>query len=152
MAMNRHQRAPRHDEPTIRRARVGRDGALDLSYLTHVDWAHLHPERGRHGLDGGELAGSRGQRGIAKHPHSLDAGCDLFEQFQPFRAQAVFERGNPVALPPGRARLSTNPAPTGSGTITNTIGMVRVACSNGAAPALPVTRMTSGASATNSAA
>ena len=38
----------------------------------------------------------------------------------------------PVALPPGRARLSTKPAPTGSGTITNTIGTVRVACSNGA--------------------
>ena len=36
----------------------------------------------------------------------------------------------PVALPPGRARLSTKPAPTGSGTIANTIGTVRVACSN----------------------
>ena len=58
----------------------------------------------------------------------------------------------PVALPPGRARLSTKPAPTGSGTITNTIGTVRVACSNGPTTALPVARMTSGASATNSAA
>ena len=38
----------------------------------------------------------------------------------------------PVALPPGRARLSTKPAPTGSATIANTIGTVRVACSNGA--------------------
>ena len=37
----------------------------------------------------------------------------------------------PVALPPGRARLSTKPAPTGSATCTNTIGTVRVACSNG---------------------
>ena len=43
----------------------------------------------------------------------------------------------PVALPPGRARLSTKPAPTGSGTITNTIGTVRVACSNGATVAVP---------------
>src|SRR5262245_53956416 len=59
---------------------------------------------------------------------------------------------NPVALPPGRARLLTKPAPTGSGTITNTIGTVRVACSNGAAAALPVARMTSGESATSSAA
>ena len=33
----------------------------------------------------------------------------------------------PVALPPGRARLSTKPAPTGSGTIANTIGTMRVA-------------------------
>jgi hypothetical protein len=37
----------------------------------------------------------------------------------------------PVALPPGSARLLTKPAPTGSGTIANTIGTVRVACSNG---------------------
>ena len=37
----------------------------------------------------------------------------------------------PVTLPPGRARLSTKPAPTGSGTFANTIGTVRVACSNG---------------------
>jgi hypothetical protein len=37
----------------------------------------------------------------------------------------------PVALPPGRATLSTKPAPTGSVTVTNTIGTVRVTCSNG---------------------
>jgi hypothetical protein len=38
----------------------------------------------------------------------------------------------PLALPPGRAKLATKPAPTGSMTIVNTIGTVRVACSNGA--------------------
>jgi hypothetical protein len=43
----------------------------------------------------------------------------------------------PVALPPGRAKLSTRPAPTGSAAIANTIGTVRVACSSGAAAALP---------------
>jgi hypothetical protein len=32
---------------------------------------------------------------------------------------------NPVALPPGRARLWTMPAPTGSARFVNTIGMVR---------------------------
>ena len=59
----------------------------------------------------------------------------------------------PVALPPGRTRLVTKPAPTGSMTITNTIGRVRVACSNGATVAVPVAATrTSGASATNSAA
>src|SRR5262249_33638055 len=58
----------------------------------------------------------------------------------------------PVALPPGSARLSTYPAPTGSGTITNTTGMERVACSTGATPELPVATITSGARATNSAA
>ena len=34
----------------------------------------------------------------------------------------------PVTLPPGRARLATSPLPTGSPTLTMTIGIVRVAC------------------------
>ena len=58
----------------------------------------------------------------------------------------------PVALPPGRARLSTNPAPTGSPAIGKTIGTVRVACSSGPTHEAPWARMTSGASAANSAA
>src|SRR5262244_1954862 len=60
---------------------------------------------------------------------------------------------NPVALPPGCARLATKPAPTGSMTVTNTIGTVRVACSNAATVGVPLpARRTSGASAANSAA
>ena len=46
-------------------------------------------------------------------------------------------RVKPVALPPGRARLSTKPAPTGSVTCANTIGTVRVACCNGATVEVP---------------
>jgi len=57
----------------------------------------------------------------------------------------------PVALPAGRARLATNPALTGSTTATNTIGIVRVACCNAPTIGLPIARMTSGVSATNSA-
>src|SRR5262249_56255688 len=45
---------------------------------------------------------------------------------------------NPVTLPPGRVRLATKPAPTGSGTVTNTIGTVRVARRNGPTVVLPV--------------
>src|SRR5262249_45460830 len=58
----------------------------------------------------------------------------------------------PVALPPGRARLWTKPAPTGSGVSVNTIGTVRVTCSNDPATAPPLARTTSGASARGSAA
>src|SRR5262245_30661091 len=58
----------------------------------------------------------------------------------------------PVALPPGRAKLSTKPAPTGSATAANTTGTVRVASSNGPTLELPPARMTSGTSAANSAA
>ena len=59
---------------------------------------------------------------------------------------------NPVVLPPGRAKLSTKPAPTGSMTPPNTIGTVRVACCTVATLKLVSVRMTSGASATSSAA
>ena len=68
-----------------------------------------------------------------------------------FALVAYSNRVKPVVLPPGRARLSTKPAPTGSTTVTNTIGGALVACSNDPVAALPVARMTSGASASNSA-
>ena len=58
----------------------------------------------------------------------------------------------PVMLPPGRARLATYPAPTGSVTLMNTIGTLRVASINGCTADVPLLRMTSGASATISAA
>ena len=61
-------------------------------------------------------------------------------------------RVNPVALPPGRARLATNPAPTGSLAFTNTMGTWRVACNSGVSGEFPLTTMASGASATSSAA
>jgi hypothetical protein len=53
-----------------------------------------------------------------------------------------------VVLPPGRTKLSTKPAPTGSGVAANTIGTVRVARRNGPTAALPEAKITSGASAT----
>src|SRR5262245_2889756 len=58
----------------------------------------------------------------------------------------------PEAFLPGCARLATKPEPTGSGTIVKMIGTVRVACSRRCVEKLPVARMTSGESATSSAA
>jgi hypothetical protein len=59
---------------------------------------------------------------------------------------------NPVAFPPGRAKLATKPPPTGSVTCTNTMGTRRVACSNDLMTVVPWARTTSGSSSTNSAA
>ena len=59
---------------------------------------------------------------------------------------------NPVVLPPGRARLATNPAPTGSMTFANTIGTLWVTRCNAARFTLAEAKMTSGVSDTNSAA
>ncbi len=68
----------------------------------------------------------------------------------PLMLYSKFEK--PVMLPPGWAMLWTKPAPTGSGAFTNTIGIVRVACCSGPTATLPMLMITSGASATSSAA
>src|SRR5262245_47773828 len=59
---------------------------------------------------------------------------------------------NPVALVPGRDRLSTQPPPTGSIVPTNTIGTVGLACWNAPTIEPLLAKTTSGESATNSAA
>ena len=89
--MKLRRRARRHDQTAIRRAREGRDGALDLAGVAHIDRVDLHPERRRHGLDDAELAGAGGYGGIPKDRHSRHARRDLLEQLQPFPAHAVFE-------------------------------------------------------------
>ena len=90
-------------------------------------------------------AGSRN----TKARFTLGAICLSNSAHLPLMLYSKFEK--PVILPPGWAILSTKPAPTGSGTFTNTIGIVRVACCSGASVRLPTLRITSGASATNSA-
>ena len=59
---------------------------------------------------------------------------------------------NPVALPPGRARLRTNPSATGSTRTTKTIGIVRVARCAAMIAGVPETTMTSTLARTRSAA
>ena len=67
----------------------------------------------------------------------------------PARSGAWNDR--PVILPPGRARLTTKPLPSGSSAKAKTIGMTDVACFAARTAAPPVT-MTSTLSRTNSAA
>src|SRR4029079_1201793 len=62
-----------------------------LADLTHIDRTDLHPERRRRGLNDGKLAGSGAYSVVPKDGHSRHAWRDLFEQFQPFSANAVFE-------------------------------------------------------------
>ena len=48
-------------------------------------------------------------------------GYGLYQQFQPFSLRSRVSLVSPVTFAPGRARLSTYPAATGSWVITNTI-------------------------------
>jgi Resolvase, N terminal domain len=88
---NHRQRARRHDKAAIRGVREGGDGTLDLGRVAHVDWARVHANRRRHGLDYGELADPGGKGGIPKDRRSRYARRDLPQQFRPFPAQTVFE-------------------------------------------------------------
>ena len=58
VAMKLRGRARGHDQSAIGRAGEGRNGALDLAGVAHVDRADLHSERRRYGLDSGKRAGS----------------------------------------------------------------------------------------------
>src|SRR5262249_20800373 len=129
--MHSRQCASWHDEATIRGTCECRDGALDLAGVARADGAHVYAKRRCRGLNYGKLA-DLGDGSIPQHRHPFYAGRDLW--------------------PPGRARLSTKPALTGSGTSTKTMGTVRVTCCNAPVASWPVARITSGASATNSAA
>ena len=127
--------------------------ALDLAGVAHVDRAHLHPQRRRHGLDRAELAASGGDGGIPQHRRSRHTRCDLFEQLQPFSADAVFELHETGGV---AARLRQALDEAGADRIGDTLQTRSARCGSPGATAprlwLPVARMTSGASATNSAA
>src|SRR5262245_55748683 len=141
-----------HDQSAVGPVRKSRDRALDLGRVAHSDRAQFHPKGRCHTLHRGKQSDAGRVDRIAQHCHARHAGSDLFEQLQPFRAYAVFERREAGVLPPGLARLATMPAPTGSTTFTNTVGTVRVACCNALTFRLPEDKMESGASATSSCA
>src|SRR5690242_7804900 len=82
--MNDGRCASGDDHAAVPTARKCGDSALDLSGVAHVDWAQLHPERWRHGLDRAELADPGCYGGIPKDGRSRHARRDLFEQLLSF--------------------------------------------------------------------
>ena len=104
-------------------------------------------------LQRAQLATSGGElRHRAGPPTRVDAGRNLLEQLKPFPADAVLEQREAcdVAARPLQARNEA--AANRVCAVTNTIGIVRVACLSGATVVPPAAKITSGASATNSAA
>src|SRR5262249_28255585 len=150
--MEYRSRAPSHDHAAVRTLRERRDGALDLAGIAHIGHAQVHAEGGRRSLDDAEHARSGRDGRLSKDRSPRHVGGNLFEQFQPFRSSAVFEQDKTGGMA-ARLRQAVDVAGAdGSTTLVNTIGTVRVACSDGARAALEFVRMTSGASANNSAA
>src|SRR5262249_41429976 len=87
--------ARRYDQASVRSAREGGDGALDLAGIAHIERIDFHGERRRHGLDGGKLAGPGAYVGIPRNCRSRHAWCNLLEQFQPFAGHAELEIHKP---------------------------------------------------------
>ena len=65
--------------------------------------------------------------GFQKNRHAGELGNHLLQQLEPLSSKSGAMLVNPVTFPPGRARLSTRPVPTGSPTAIMTMGIVLVA-------------------------
>src|SRR5437764_196713 len=82
-----------HNQSAIRGPRKCLDRGFDLGCVEGIDRAKLHPEGLSYRLDDSELANPGASRGIANDRHPGHVVRDLFEQLEPFCAQAVFECG-----------------------------------------------------------
>src|SRR4051812_20542399 len=143
--MNGRQCASRHDQAAIRYACKCRYVAFDVTGVAHVDRSYLDPKRRRHGLDGAELANPNGYGGVPDDCYPLYSRHDLPEQLQPFPADAEFKRDEPGGV-------STRPRQTINETGADRIDDDREHDWYGTGRLLQCRGMTSGASATNSAA
>ena len=95
------------------------------SRLYHLAELDLHPEGPPCGL---VLAQAHRRSGAVQHGHPREPGQGLLEELELLaRISGVSCWLRPVTLPPGRARLATSPASTGSVALTMTIGIVVVA-------------------------
>src|SRR5262245_18039658 len=141
------------DEERIR-VRLGRAGECALKVLRAPHVLCVQQESQRTGrrlrLVPRRLVGRI--RRIPEDRHTGHAWNDLFQQLQPFPTEFWGKGTQPREVPPGRARLATNPAPTGSIAVGKTIGIVWVACLAAIAAGVVCTRMISTLSWTISAA
>ena len=96
-----------------------------------------------------EPAGTVGSRSTATR---LTPGAISLSSSSSFALRLNSNAMKPVALPPGCERLATNPLPTGSIVVTNTMGMVRLASCKARTMEAAVPKITSGDNPTSSAA
>src|SRR5262249_26895486 len=141
-----------HDQAAIAGARKSRDGAFDFGGVAHVDRDNLHAAGRCYRLYDRNCPVPAAIAGSRRTAARVRSGAISLSSSTHFPLRLYSNIKKPVALPPGRDRLSMKPEPSGSGTTANTIGTARVACSNRSKPRPPFAKMTSGACAANSAA
>ena len=91
--MRCRQATRRHYQAAVRGARERREATLDLIGVVKVDQAHVYSDGGSHRLNNRELTDTGRYSGVPQHRNARHARRNLLKQFQPFRAQAVFEQG-----------------------------------------------------------
>ena len=103
----------------------GRERGSEVVAARHLAELDLHPEGPPGGL---VLAQAHRRGGAVQHGHAREPGQGLLEELELLAADlGVSCWLRPVTLPPGRAKLATSPASTGSVALTMTIGIVVVA-------------------------
>ena len=152
VAVNDRRRVRCNNQAAIRRVRKGGDRALDLGGVAQIEGICLDLSAESTAWITPNRATPEGVAASRRTATRVMPGAISLRSSSHFPLVPYSNEVKPVALPPGRARLATNPAPTGSATIANTIGMVRVTWSNGPTAEAPGDTMTSGARAANSVA
>src|SRR6516164_3554377 len=106
VAMNDRQRAPRQDYASVRGAREGRNSALDLAGIAHVDRTQLNTERWRHRLERAHWPVPEAIATSRMTAARVTRGAISLSSSSHFAPMPYSNPRNPVTLPPGRARLS----------------------------------------------
>src|SRR5262245_46785862 len=148
IAMDHRRWERQHDQTAIRLARECDNAALDFFRVPDANGTYVDTERWRRALDGAKLTDCGGIRRISQYCRSRHLRRDIFEQLQPFDGHAKFGRGEPGGVAARARQAIDNTCADASGTNTNTIGTVRVACCIALMLGGADVRMTSGVSAT----
>src|SRR5262249_10825615 len=100
---------------------------IDFTFRTRGDHIQLQPKSLRGDLR--SCVDGLRRRAFRVYQNGNRAGTrhDLRQQFKALCVRLVLKLLSPVRLPPGRLRLPTRPAATGSTPLMNTIGIVDVA-------------------------
>ena len=117
--------------------------ARSISLASQIDYAQVDTRPRSCGLDHCELSNAGRDGGIAKDSDARRLWRDLLRSSSHFPLMLYSKATNPVVLPPGRAKLLTKPAPTGSITLTKRIATLRATCWRAATLVLPEARRTS---------
>ena len=115
----------------------GREGGVDLAFGAGLQKIELHPLRARRFLHVSIMRSACGLFGFTSRAITPACGTSSDSSSSRLGISSAVSMLTPVRLPPGRARLATRPAPTGSPPPMKTIGIVEVALFAASAAAVP---------------